>query len=112
MAQALASVRLSLPYLPENSADSCPVSAPELVRYVRAHGGGPEVAPEQIAFVRTAQLEACRYWMWRYPSKGRPSYALVMEDSEGAWLSSYEAETRLTPEEVLLADYRNALQDA
>jgi hypothetical protein len=112
MAQALASVHFSLPYLSDNSADSCPVTVQQLARYVRAHAEGAQVDPQRIAFVRTAQVEACRYWMWQYEVQGAPSYALVMEDGDGAWLSSYAGEPRLTPEEVLLADYHNALLDA
>ena len=112
MAQALASVHFSLPYLSDNSAGSCPVTAHQLARYVRAHSDGAEIDSTRIAFVRTAQVEQCRYWMWRYELEGAPSYALVMEDGEGAWLSSYAGEGRLSPEEVLLADYHNALLDA
>ena len=112
MAQALASVRSSLPYLPDNSAASCPVSAQQVARYVRAHTEGVPVDPKQISFVRTAQVEDCRYWMWEYRVEGTPSYALVMEDGEGAWLSNRAAEPRLSPEEILLADYQSALLDA
>ena len=110
MAQALASVHYSLPFLSDNTADSCPVTTQELARYVRAQTHGLEVDPRHIAFVRTAQVEACRYWMWQV--QGRPSYALVMEDGDGAWLSSYSSDEYLSPEEVLLADYQNALLDA
>ena len=112
MAQALASIPPSLPYLADNSADSCPVTAHQLVRYVRARAEGAPVDPERIAFVRTAQVEECRYWMWQYERAGAPSYALVMEDGEGAWLSSYAGEEPMTPEQVLLADYHRALLDA
>lgn len=112
MAQALARVHYSLPFLSDNSADSCPVTTQELARYVRAHSPGLEVDPRHIAFVRTAQVEQCRYWMWRYQVQDTPSYALVMEDGDGAWLSSYSGEEHLTPEEILLADYHNALLDA
>ena len=112
MAQALASVHYSLPFLEGNSAGSCPVTPQELARYVRAHTPGTEIDPRQIAFVRTAQVEQCRYWMWQYQVQGAPSYALVMENDEGAWLSSYSGEKHLSPEEVLLADYQSALLDA
>ena len=50
--------------------------------------------------------------MWEYRVEGTPSYALVMEDGEGAWLSNRTAEPPLTPEEILLADYQSALLDA
>ncbi len=111
MAHAHASVRFSLPFLPDNSADSCPVTPGELVRYVRAHAEGGEVDPRQIAFVRTAQVRDCRYWMWRYQVEGVPSYALVMEDGDRAWLSNRRSDDR-SPEEVLVADYESALLDA
>ena len=112
MAQALPVAPASLPYLPENTPRSCPVSVAELLRYVRSNVEGARgLRAEQLRFVRTAQVEECRYWMWRFHSAGTTFYALVMQDAEGPWMTCHETGSRLAPEEVLLADYRTAVLD-
>lgn len=110
MAQAIAVPRVSLPYLPDNTAGSCPIPMTELVRYLRTHtDGARRLVPSDLAFVRTAQVEECRYWMWRYRVAGARWHALVMEDAAGPWMTCQRADERSMPEEVLLADYRAAV---
>lgn len=107
MAQAIPVASVPLPYLPENSPASCPVSAHELLRYVRSNAeGARHVRLDQLVFVRTAQVQECRYWLWRFPAAGLASYALVMQDAEGPWLSCQQSLGGLAPEEILIADYR------
>ena len=109
MAQAIPVAPLPLPYLPENSAASCPVSVPELLRYIRSNAeGARHVRVDQLVFVRTARIAECRYWLWRFPAAGLASYALVMEDAEGPWLTCRQSLAGMAPEEVLLADYQTA----
>ncbi len=112
MAQALAVPHSTLPFLPDNSPGSCPVTLAELVRYLRTHtDGGRRVNGSDLTFVRTAQIEDCRYWMWRYRADGSRWYALVMEDAAGPWMCCHRAEARSAPEEVLIDDYRVAVLD-
>jgi hypothetical protein len=107
MAQAMPVAPTSLPYLPENSAASCPVSAQELLRYIRSNAeGARHVRLDQLAFIRTARIEDSRYWLWRFPAAGLASYAIVMEDAEGPWLTCHQSLAGIAPEDVLLADYR------
>jgi hypothetical protein len=107
MAQAIPVASGALPFLPENSPSSCPVSAPELLRYVRSNAeGARHVRLDQLVFVRTAQVQECRYWLWRFPAAGLASYALVMQDAEGPWLSCHQSLGGQAPEDVLIADYR------
>ena len=109
MAQAMPVAPVSLPYLPENSPASGPVSAQELLRYVRSNAvGARHVRVDQLVFVRTARIEDCGYWLWRFPAAGLASYALVMEDAEGPWLTCHQTPSGMAPEDVLIADYRTA----
>ncbi len=109
MAQAMPvpAALVPLPYLPENSPASCPVSAQELLRYVRSNAeGARHVRLDQLVFVRTARIAGCGYWLWRFPAAGLASYALVMEDAEGPWLTCHQSLAGMAPEEVLIADYQ------
>ena len=109
MAQAIPVAPVSLPYLPENSPASCPVSVQELLRYVRSNAeGARHVRLDQLAFVRTARIGESRYWLWRFPAAGLASYALVMQDAEGSWLTCHQSLAGMAPEDVLIADYRTA----
>ena len=55
---------------------------------------------------RTARIEDFRYWLWRFPAAGLASYALVMQDAEGPWLTCHQSLGGMAPEDVLIADYR------
>jgi len=107
MAQAIPVASVPLPYLPENSPASCPVTTQEILRYVRSNAeGARHVRLDQLVFVRTAQVGECRYWLWRFPTAGLASHALVMQDAEGPWLSCRQGPGVQAPEDILIADYR------
>ena len=107
MAQAMPVAPVPLPFLPENSPASCPVSPQELLRYVRSNAeGARHVRLDQLAFIRTARIGDCGYWLWRFPAASLASYALVMEDAEGPWLTCHQSLGGIAPEDVLIADYR------
>jgi len=109
MAQAMPVAHVPLPYLPENSSASCPVSVQELLRYVRSNAeGARHVRIDQLVFLRTARIADCDYWLWRFPAAGLASYALVMLDAEGPWLTCHQSLGGMAPEDVLIADYRTA----
>jgi hypothetical protein len=113
MSQALAAPRVALPFLADNSPASSPIATQELLRYARTHTEeGRGLRPSDLTFVRTAQIEECRYWMWRYRVAGAVWYALVMEDAAGPWMCCHRAEGRPAPEDVLLEDYRIAVSDS
>jgi hypothetical protein len=112
MAQTLPVRELALPHLEDDSPGSCPVTVVELVRYLRVRTDAKDVTSADLAFVRTAQVEECAYWVWRFRSNQHDSYVLVMRDPAGdAWISCYLSAAGLDPQQVLLADYRVALQD-
>lgn len=97
----------ALPTLPENGPASCPATADEVARHVRSHVAGTgRLRVDQLEFVRTAQAEDHRYWVWRFPVRGAAGYALVMEDEEGTWLSCQTAPRALDADRVVEADLR------
>lgn len=95
----------NLPLLPDNGPASCPASTEEVLRHVRSHmTGTARLGSAQLEFVRTAQAEDRRYWVWRFPVQGAAGYALVMEDEEGTWLSCQTAPRALGAERVIARD--------
>jgi hypothetical protein len=112
MAQTLPVRELALPHLEDDSPASCPVTVAELVRYLRANTEAKALTTENLAFVRTAQVYECAYWVWRFRDDPPGRYALVLRDPTGdAWISCGVSNAGLDPQQVLLADYRLALQD-
>jgi hypothetical protein len=100
----------ALPLLAQNGPESCPASPDEVLRHVRSHITGTErLAVRHLEFVRTAQADDRRYWVWRFPVRGAAGYALVMEDEEGTWLSAQTAPKALDADHVLEADLRTWL---
>lgn len=99
--------RHALPLLPENGPASCPATVEEVLRHVRSHVTGTRrLTPTELQFVRTAQADDRRYWVWRFPVRGAAGYALVMEDEEGTWLSCQTAPRAVDAERVVEADLR------
>jgi hypothetical protein len=102
--------RHTLPLLPENGPASCPASVEEVLRHVRSHiTGTRRLTATDLHFVRTAQADERRYWVWRFPVRGAAGYALVMQDEEATWLSCQTAPRALDPERVVEADLRTWL---
>jgi hypothetical protein len=88
-------------------AESCPATPDEVLRHVRSHvTGSQRLGARQLEFVRTAQLEDRRYWVWRFPVRGAAGYALVMEDEEGTWLSAQTAPKSLAVDHLIEADLK------
>src|SRR5687767_9122956 len=95
-----------LPYLPDNTPASCPVTAEELSRFLAAEGAS--LSSDELAFVRTARLEDKQYWLWRYPAGQGAGYATVVVEPEGStWLRHHAQQPDAAPEQVLLADYQS-----
>lgn len=112
MAQALVARALAIPYLDDDSPDGCPIDVHDLLRYLRANTGSKALGRADVTFVRTARVNECDYWTWRFADNGGEAFALVMRDPAGdSWMSCYRNDARLTPEEILLADYRAALEE-
>src|SRR5688572_16624866 len=101
----------ALPYLDENSARSSPIAVEELHAFLAAYAeGAREITPSDLTFVRTAQIEDKKYWLWRFETiGGGVTYATVLQEPDGsAWMAHHSGWQPRTSEEVLLDDYHNA----
>jgi hypothetical protein len=108
----LKNVLVELPRLPDDTAASCPAPMAEILDYLGyeapggAHSGSEEVIPFQLEFMRTAQVEGTRYWIWRFTdSDARESYVTVALDPAGQQITGYDESFGFTPEQFILADY-------
>jgi hypothetical protein len=101
---------LSLPYLPDSVP--CPIAKENLLRYLRGKIEGKPLSEADVAFQRSARIGECDYWLWRLEEDEMETFALVMRDPTGdAWPSHRRNDAHLSPEQVLLADYRAALSE-
>lgn len=74
--ERLARLFVQLPALPQDTPASCPVSVGELA-VLAADDLGVPVGVEDVSFVRTADFDELRYWVWRLGTA---------VDGLGAWL--------------------------
>lgn len=103
---------IELPRLPDDSATSCPVPMTAILEYLSyeapggEHSGSTEVIEFRLEFVRTAQVEQARYWIWRFTdSDVRESYVTVGIDGDGEQMMSYDETFGLSPEQRILAEH-------
>src|SRR5437868_4050538 len=104
-------IRPSLSYLPDNSPASCPIRVEELRAYLAAAAEGAKALREDdLVFLRTAQIDDTRYWLWMLETRGGGiTYATVMVEPDGsAWMAHHASWQARSSEEVLLADYHDA----
>ena len=103
-----ASTKRSMPFLSENSPSSCPVPRDRITSFLRAEAVlNRHLRNADLAFVRTASFDDCRYWLWRFPMQNDDAYALVLADWEGEWLSWRSGSKGASPEQVLLDDWKS-----
>ena len=103
-----ARTKRSMPFLPENSPSSCPVPPDRITSFLRTEAvPNRPLRDRDLAFVRTASFDDCRYWLWRFPMHDDDGYALVLADWEGEWLSWRTTRKGASPEQVLLDDWKS-----
>ena len=106
----LALISVDFPELPPHHAE-CPVAIRELLSYLADEApGGERLQPDDLHFLRTAQVAEQRYWVWRFnePDTGDPAYATVAVLPDRTSILSYgDNNYGLTPEQHLLGVYHN-----
>ena len=97
--------------LPEDSAASCPIAEEDAFQYVRTESAdAAEADRARMHFLRTAQVEETRYWMWCYREvDGRLSYVVVRLDPDGTVTLGLAEPNGLSTEQYLLADYHDEI---
>jgi hypothetical protein len=101
------SVTVSFPRLEHDSAESCPESFDEIMRYLRAESGDTDRAEaNRLCFLRTALVGKDKYWLWSYEEEdaARCFVAFRVKEDGSACLDISQT-NGLSPEQYLLADY-------
>lgn len=109
-------IAVELPQLSPDSPATCPVTVSEILEYLGqeapggADSGSDEVIEFQLEFVRTAQVEATRYWIWRFiDSRGSECYLLIELRPNGQTVRGYDESFGLTPEQCILGVHYDTL---
>jgi hypothetical protein len=109
-------IAVELPRLSPDSPARCPVSMAEILEYLAyeapggEHSGTEEVIDFQPQFVRTALVEATRYWLWRFTdSRGSECYVLVDVRPDGTPCTGYDESFGLNPEQFIMAVHYDTL---
>ncbi len=104
----LAQLEVFFPNLPDDSPLSCPVPIEDLLAYLADEvPGGERLAPVDLTFLRTADVDGTQYWVWRFDEPdGEAAYATVSVDPGGTETIGYEADHYgLTAEQFIVGDY-------
>jgi hypothetical protein len=110
--KGLQSYSLDFPFLTPNDPSTCPRTTAEILEYldVEAPGGsqsGSENVIEfDLQFVRTALVNECKCWLWRFKAdEDLDCYAAVQLRPNGDTVLGFEESFGLTPEQWLVLDY-------
>ena len=103
----IAKIEIDFPRLPDDTAASCPCPVHEIIDYL--HLEGETVTANDLEFIRTAQVEDHRYWIWRFRDEdGEECYVTVWFRSDRTQCVGYNDNYYgLTPEQFILADYHD-----
>lgn len=107
----LAKIIIDFLSLSDNSPDSCPASISEILDYLADEAvGGDRLTPSDLNFIRTAQVENTRYWIWSFnePDGGAACYVTVAAGPDSKECIGFDENYyNLTPEQFILGDYHN-----
>jgi hypothetical protein len=100
------------PLLSPNDRSRCPRTESDILKYLDVEApGGSESGSENVIefdlhFVRTALVNDCNYWLWRFKADGDLNcYVAVRETASGGSILGYEETLGLTPEQWIVMDY-------
>lgn len=100
-------VSISFSRLTPDSAELCPEPLEEIIRYVQAESGdGDQVSAERLKFIRTALVDANKYWLWSYTEADETlCFVALRQQPDGSLHLGLSETNGLNPEQYLLADY-------
>jgi hypothetical protein len=110
--RALKRYSFDLPLLVPNDPSACPRTRKEILEYLNVETpGGSESGSENVIqfdvqFVRTAQVNECKYWLWRFKAdEDLDCYVSVQQTPKGDSVLGYDETFDLAPEQWLVLDY-------
>lgn len=98
-----------LPRMADDSAKSCPVSMREITDYLRLEGESVRV--RDLTFVRTAEVDSHRCWLWRFAGSVRADcFVTVSCRPDGSVTIGYRLNSEyLTPEQYIYGERHGML---
>jgi len=98
----VAKIQIDFPRLEHDTAMSCPCLMKDIIGYL--HREAESATAADLEFIRTAQVEDNRYWIWRF--SGDECYVTVEYQPDGSRCIGYNDNyCGLTPEQFMLADH-------
>jgi hypothetical protein len=93
----------SIAYLTPNSPDECPIDPEDVWDYVRREAAdGDNSRRELLRFVRTAEIDGSRLWLWTYTeSDGEVCYVYAHQRENGQQLLALLSSAGRKPESFL-----------
>lgn len=106
---ALLAMLPEFPRLAEDSARSCPVPMREITGYLRLEG--ELVRARDLTFVRTAEVDGRRCWLWRFAGSVRADcFVTVWVGPDGSATIGYRLNSdNLTPEQYIYGEHHGLL---
>jgi len=103
----LAKIKVTFPFLVDNSPKSCPAALAEIREYLSRES--PDTHPGKarpLTFLRTAKVEDKDYWIWSFEEAGGSrAYVTVARGPDGVDIGYSPDFYNLTPEQYILGDY-------
>jgi len=103
----LARIKVTFPYLADDSEKSSPVPIDDILAYLAKESpDGSLIKREQLKFLRTARVRERQYWIWSFiESDGSSAYVTVCSSPDGVEIGYEINAHRLSPEQFMLGDY-------
>jgi hypothetical protein len=111
--RGLASLDIALPRSEPDNEASAPVSRADVLRELRLQEPATfALSEDDLNFVRTAVIQAKRYWLWQFAANGKTYFVSVCLRSNGDVCFSYEENyANWTPDQYLIGDYHDFFYD-
>jgi hypothetical protein len=103
----LAKIKVTFPFLVDNSPKSCPSAIDEIQEYLSRESPDKTVTKSRpLNFLRTAKVGQTDYWIWSFrESDGARAYVTVSRGPDGVDIGYSPDFYNLTPEQFILGDY-------
>jgi len=106
--EEFAGLDVSFERLADDRAESCPIPASDILRYLEMELATEELPPEALRFIRTARVREKEYWVWELDEEyeDEDHYVIVWREPNGTTCTGYcENWWGLSLEQFLLAKY-------
>jgi hypothetical protein len=109
--KGLKNFTFDLPLLVPNDPVSCPRTREEILEYLDveapggAESGAENIVPFELKFIRTAQVNESKYWLWSFKGDEGLDCYVAVQQVHGQSILGFDETFGLTPEQWLVMDY-------